>query len=82
MSDYSNMSDQELEEKIKSSKQVQKVVGIIFAVIILAWLILGYWHTNTPVFISTVALAVFIFIFSGRGAGQMSAELERRRSSQ
>ena len=81
MSDYSKMSDQELEDKLKSLKQIQRIVGIIFALIILAWFILGYWRTNTPVFISTVVLALFIYIFSGRGAGQISAELDRRQSS-
>ena len=53
-----DLSDQELASKLKAFKSIQITVMAIFAVIILAWILLGYWRTNVPVFISTIALGV------------------------
>ena len=78
MADYSNLSDQALEEKLNAGKRTQMIVGVIFSLIILAWLFLGYWRDNTPVFIITVVLAVGIFYITGNGPKQISAELEKR----
>lgn len=80
MADYSNMSDQELEEKVKVGKRVQMTVSVIFGLIILAWLVLGYWQENMAVFVITLGLAIIIFIVTGNGPRQMSAELEKRKS--
>lgn len=50
----------QIEAKLKKFKVVQWTTMMIFAVIILIWIFLGYWRSNLPVFISTVAMAIAI----------------------
>lgn len=70
----------ELEARLRTMRGVQYAVSGIFALIILAWIVLGYWTRNVPVFISTVVMALglsMIMMFSRR---PLVAELRRRKT--
>ncbi len=71
----------ELENKLRKIKTIHGVTTAIFAVIILAWVLLGYWKTNLPVFISTVTMAAFLFLVQLASRRQISAELAARRQA-
>jgi MFS-type transporter involved in bile tolerance (Atg22 family) len=77
--DLSAISDTQLEGKLKASKNVQLVTLIVFAVIIGAWLVLGYWREQLPVFISTVVIAVALTAVQSVGRTAIEQELRRRR---
>lgn len=76
----SEMSVEQLKNKLNTVRKVQMTVGGIFVVIILAWLVLGYWKTNVPVFISTLCVAVGSLTAMTASAAGLSAELKRRQS--
>ncbi|MEM7117007.1 MAG: hypothetical protein AAF614_31535 [Chloroflexota bacterium] len=82
MSKYSEMSAVELETKLQAAKRTQMVVGVIFGLIILAWIVLGYWRENTAVFAITVALAVILTANLSSAPRQMAKELEKRNSEE
>lgn len=48
----------ELKRLIKNRRLITLNVLIIFVVIIMAWVFLGYWRENLPVFISTIVLGI------------------------
>lgn len=54
----SDLSTEELQSKFKAAQSIQRTVLGIFVVIVLAWVLLGYWRTNLPVFISTLVVAI------------------------
>lgn len=68
----------ELESRLNALKKIHAVTAVIFAVIILLWILLGHWKTNLPVFISTVTFAGLIFLVQLAGRRQISTELARR----
>ncbi len=79
--DYKDMTTEQLEAKLASTKPIQITVAIIFAVIIMAWIIGGYWLQNMPVFIVTVVMGVGVtaaLYASGNGVRQ---ELQKRREA-
>ena len=82
MSEPTSETIAEMEAKLNKAKKTQMTVMIIFGLIILAWLVLGYWRENIPVFISTVALAIAISFASGAGARKLSADIENLKSDQ
>lgn len=51
-------STEVLQSNLAAIKKIHLTTTIIFAVIILTWIIGGYWRKSTPVFISTIALAL------------------------
>ena len=53
-------TDDQLRAKLKTAVAMQRTVLIIFGAIVLAWIVLGYWRTNTPVFIVTVVMSVAV----------------------
>ena len=73
-----DLPTEELRSKVKAITTIQNTVVVIFAVIILAWLVLGYWRTNLPVFISTVAMAVAISATQIATRSGLVAELRKR----
>lgn len=76
--DFAKLTDTELETMVKSAHTSQRVIIGIFAIIILAWIFLGYWQTNTPVFVITVALAGVLIATVSTRLRLMSAEWKKR----
>jgi cyanate permease len=76
--DLSAVTTPVLEGRLKAALAVQRTVTAIFAVIIAAWLALGYWKSNVPVFISTVAMGVAISAMTSIAPRAVKAELKRR----
>lgn len=68
----------ELKSKLATIRTVQLTVAVIFAVIILAWVILGYWRTNLAVFISTIAMGMTTVAATTALQGGLVAELKKR----
>jgi hypothetical protein len=69
---------EELHSKLKAINAIQNTVLGIFFVIILAWIVLGYWRTNLPVFISTVAMGIAIAAMQAATRSSLQAELRKR----
>lgn len=68
----------ELKAKLAAARKIYAVVIAIFGVIILAWIVLGLWRENVPVFISTVAMAVAISALLMASRNKLSSELKKR----
>ncbi|MEM8862122.1 MAG: hypothetical protein AAGD96_27695 [Chloroflexota bacterium] len=82
MSDNSNSTIEELETKLKAAKRTQLTVMIIFGLIILAWIVLGYWRDNTPVFITTIALAIAISFATSTAPRKLTADIDKLKAEQ
>ncbi len=52
------MTTEELKSKLKTINSLLYTLIVIFTVIVIAWLALGYWKTNLPVFITTICMGV------------------------
>ena len=70
-----------LRGKLKAAEAIQRTVLATFGVIVLAWIVLGYWRTNTPVFISTIAMGVVAGAATSVTPRSLIAELRRRESA-
>ena len=68
----------ELEARCRSMRGVQYAISGIFALIILAWLVLGEWSENLPMFISTVMMGVALSIIMALTRRPLVAEIRRR----
>lgn len=68
-----------LQGKLRAAQTVQRTLFAIFGVIVLAWLVLGYWRTNVAVFISTLVVAVGAGVAQSASTAGIRAELARRR---
>ncbi|MCL4844148.1 MAG: hypothetical protein KJZ79_20010 [Bryobacteraceae bacterium] len=79
-SKLSEMSVEDLKNKLNTVRKMQMTVGGIFVVIILAWLVLGYWKTNVPVFISTLCVAVGSLTAMTASSAGLRSELKKRES--
>lgn len=79
--DLSQLPTDALHGKLKAAQAVQRTVYAIFAVIVLAWLLLGFWRSNTPVFISTLAIAFAAGAAVSVTPRLIRAELARRQSA-
>lgn len=73
-----DLSTDELRAKLKAIKTIQNAVLVIFGVIILGWIVPGYWRENIPVFISTVAMAIAIGAMHVATRRSMVDELRKR----
>lgn len=82
MGKLENLSIQELEHKLKVTKTLRITVGVIFGIIVLAWIVLGYWHSNLPVFISTVVMGLTSLVVTSISPRHIAAEIRRRRDRQ
>lgn len=80
MNKLASMSDEELARKLKAARSIQITVGVIFGLIILTWLILGYWRSNVPVFISTIAMGLTTLAITSVVPQGIAKELQRRRT--
>ncbi len=78
MSDLSNLTTDELLQRLKSMRNVQLIVSLIFAVILAAWVILGYWKTNMPVFIITMVMAFLMIVITNTRSQKLKAVLAER----
>lgn len=76
--ELSEYSTEELHAKLRTVRSIRTTSLVIFGLIIIAWVVLGYWKSNTPVFISTVALAVTILAATSVAPNLVSAELKKR----
>ena len=74
----SDMPTDELRRQVQAMRKVHTVIIGIFAVIVLVWLVGGYWRQNIPVFISTVAMSVAITAMQIASRGRLQKELARR----
>ncbi len=78
MADLTRLNVEELNGKLKAVKSVQTTCTVIFAIIILAWIVLGFWKTNLPVFISTVAMACILVLTNNLSRAAITAEIAKR----
>lgn len=76
--DLTALSTDALRAKLKSTQAIQRTVAGIFAVIVLAWIVLGFWRTNVPVFISTIAMGIAAVSATSMAPRAVQAELARR----
>lgn len=79
-SKLSEMTMDELRSKLNAARKIQITIGVIFLVIILAWVVLGYWKTNTPVFITTLCVAAGSLSSMVASTAGLGAELKKRES--
>lgn len=82
MGKLETLSIQELEHKLKVTNTLRITVGVIFGIIVLAWIVLGYWHSNLPVFISTVVMGLTSLVVTSISPRHIAAEIRRRRDRQ
>lgn len=69
----------ELEKALRSAQVVQRTTAVVFALIILAWIVGGYVAQNTLVFITTVVMAVAIAAVQQASKTALRKELARRK---
>jgi hypothetical protein len=77
----STLTDEELHAKLKTHNTLQVTTTAIFIVIILAWIVLGFWRTNLPVFIITVVGAMGLSASQFASGSGIRAEISKRRES-
>ncbi len=75
------LSDEQLQAKLKAAKAVQLTFAAIFGIIVLAWIVGGYWRKNTPMFISTLALAISITTLVSIVPRKLANELKQRKQN-
>lgn len=74
----SDLSTAELQSKFKAARSIQRTVLGIFVVIVLAWILLGYWRSNLPVFISTLVVAIGAMVSVSIAPRSLADELRKR----
>ena len=79
MADYSNISDEELERKVKAWKIIQPIALVLFGVGFLAWLFIDSWRSPI-VFILLMGSISTIILILGNEPRKMEAELKKRQS--
>lgn len=67
-----------LHASLRSLKSIHITTTLVFCAIILAWVLLGYWRSNLPLFLSTLAIAVGTVTAQYASANGIRAELARR----
>ena len=75
----SERSTETLQTMLRAAGTLRNTVAIIFGVIILAWIVGGYWKQNVPVFISTIAMGVAVTALQFASVANIRAELDRRK---
>lgn len=76
--DLSSLSIDELKSQFGAMKKVHTAIMVIFMVIILLWVGLGYWQKNLPMFISTVVMSIVISGSLVASRSAMRSELKKR----
>ncbi len=82
MADLSDMTDEELAAKLKTAVAVNVTVSVIFTLIVIAWVALGYWKTNVPVFVSTITMGLMSFLITSAAPRRLRSEIARRSQAQ
>lgn len=73
-------SPEELKARLNMIRSIHLVFTAVFCLIILAWIVFGYWSTNLPVFISTLAMAVAVFVIFVAMRSGLAKSLKRLES--
>ena len=81
MADYSKVTSQELQSKVKTWNIVQTVALILFGAGFVAWLFIESWRSNAMIFILLFGFISTFILFFGQGPRAMAAELEKRKAS-
>ncbi|MEZ6139129.1 MAG: hypothetical protein R3B84_01030 [Zavarzinella sp.] len=75
-------STEELKSKLQKIRTIQVTILIIFAFIILVWLILGYWRNNIAIFIVTVSSGITTTAALIASTSGITAEIKKRESTE
>ena len=82
MADKPEPTIESMEKTLKAAQTARWVVATIFALIILAWIALGYWRTNVPVFVATIAMGLTSFVAASAGANAMASKIEAKKNDE
>lgn len=74
----SEISTEELRSLIRTKNAINSTVGGISAIILLGWMVLGYWEKNSRAFISTIALSLVILAALYTSGIALRKELKNR----
>lgn len=76
--DISSMSTDTLKSQLGRLKKLHTAIMVVFVIIIMLWVILGYWQKNMTFFISTIMLSVVISGSLIASRSGISNELKKR----
>lgn len=76
-----DLSTEDLKANLKKIKIVHGAILAIFGIILLAWVVLGHWRENPPLFISTVVMTGAIFAALAASRSGLVRELKKREQS-
>jgi len=79
--DLSQLTTDALRNNLKAAQAIERTVLGIFVVIVLAWIVLGYWRKNVAMFLGTLSLAFGAWAAVSMGPRRLRAELARRVSA-
>lgn len=74
----SELPTEDLRARLASARKVRITVTVIFASIIVVWLVGGYWRQNFLAFVATVVMAGAITAAQAASQAGVVAELRRR----
>ena len=80
MKKLETLNEEELVQQRNTTRMIPITVAVIVGLITLAWIVLGYWRTNIPIFVSTVTLGVILIAATSTIPLRLSHELQRRRN--
>lgn len=69
-----------IEARLRTIRGMQCVIAGMFALIVLAWIVLGYWTQAFPVFISTVVIGLGLSMSLAFLRRPLVTELRRRKA--
>lgn len=72
------MSTDTLKSQLGRLKKLHTAIMVVFVIIIMLWVILGYWQKNMTFFISTIMLSVVISGSLIASRSGISNELKKR----
>jgi hypothetical protein len=79
--DLAQLTTDALRSNLKAAQAIERTVLGIFVVIVLAWIVLGYWRKNVAMFLGTLSLACGAWAIVSVGPRRLRAELARRESA-
>jgi len=75
------MTTEELQAKLKTARALRNTVGGIFVVIVTAWIVLGLWRKNIPVFASTFVCGIAVTVPITVSVNAIASELSKRQNT-
>jgi hypothetical protein len=75
-----DLTVEELQNLLKGRNTITYTVAGIFAVIILGWVVTGYWRQNMLLFISTIVLAMGVSAAMHTASYSLRSEIKKRKS--